>query len=114
MSAKKTYYLWITSDSIDYEAEIVASFVKAGYDVEPLGKEITMYLKNTASCVIGFKFICDQADLSSAFDMVAKYLQQVNCKYYSVILAEPCAAVWIGSNILTSGSITKKDKDIFN
>lgn len=104
----KYFFVWVTAVAGSSEAMIVAGLVKAGYDVDPISKEIAMYYQGSPSCVIGLRLLTLETEVTKVFYDVEEILQRSKVQYHSLIISESTACMYIGSNIKSDVILPKK------
>lgn len=104
----KYWFVWITAVAGSNESLLVAELVKAGYDFDPLSKELTMYYSGSPSCVIGLRLTTLEKEVIKVYTDVSTALTASKIKYHSLIVSQSTACMWIGSNITTEPVVSKK------
>lgn len=104
----KYWFVWITAIVGSNESMIVAELIKAGYDLDPLSKDLTMYYQGSPSCIIGLRLSTLEKEVIKVYNDVSAALLASKTQYHSLIVSESCACMWVGSNITTEPVVSKK------
>jgi len=104
----KYWFVWVTAEAGSSEALIIAELVKAGYDIDPIAKDMTMYYPGAPASLIAMRVLTFEKDVTTVFYAVEKALQKSKTKYYSLIVSETASCMFIGSNIVTEKVVSKK------
>lgn len=108
MDDSKYFYVWVTAEAGSSEAQLIAALVKVGYDIDPLSQDITMYYQGSPTCVIGLRLLSLEKGVTKVYSEVHAALSNAKIQYHSLIVAEACACMWVGSNIKTEKVVSKK------
>jgi len=110
----KYFYVWVIADSTDYEIRIVAELINAGYDVDPISTEFSMYYEGSPSCVLALRLLTLEDDVATIYSDMHNALKKAGCKYHALIVSEATQCMWVGGNIFSQTEKPKKFKSVSN